>query len=267
MSFLNRKSLLSRRKPMAAAVVIAAGLLITGGGYAAASAAIKGNQSATVASAAQIDEGHKLFLANCASCHGKNAEGTKNAPTLIGVGAASVDFQVGSGRMPAQASGPQIEAKDQVSFTDEQIAAMAAYVGSLGPGPAIPTAAMVAADGNATRGGELFRTNCAMCHNAAGAGGALTQGKWAPALTETTKKEMYEAMITGPQNMPVFNDANLTPKDKKDIITYLVYLQDHPSPAGLDLENLGPVAEGLFVWIFVLGGIIAITVWLGAKSN
>ena len=267
MSFLNRKSILSRRKPMAAAVVIAAGLLITGGGYAAASAAIKGTQSATVASAAQIDEGHKLFLANCASCHGKNAEGTANAPTLIGVGAASVDFQVGSGRMPAQASGPQIEAKDQISFTDEQIAAMAAYVGSLGPGPEVPTAAMVAANGDATRGGELFRTNCAMCHNAAGAGGALTQGKWAPALTETSKKHMYEAMITGPQNMPVFNDANLTPKDKKDIITYLVYLQDHPSPAGLDLENLGPVAEGLFVWIFVLGGIIAITVWLGAKSN
>ena len=267
MAIFKSKSGLSRRKPFAAAAVIAIGLLATGGGYAAANAAIKGTQSATVASAAQIDEGHKLFLANCASCHGKNAEGTSNAPTLIGVGAASVDFQVGSGRMPAQASGPQIAAKDQVSFTDAQIAAMAAYVGSLGPGPAIPTDAQVAADGNATRGGELFRTNCAMCHNAAGAGGALTQGKYAPALTETPKKEIYEAMITGPQNMPVFNDANLTPKDKKDIITYLVYLQNHPSPAGLDLANLGPVAEGLFVWIFVLGGIIGITVWLGAKSN
>ena len=266
MAIFNRKSALSRRKPFAAAAVIAIGLMVTGGGYAAATAAIKGNQSATVASAAQIDEGHKLFLANCASCHGKSAEGTNYAPTLIGVGAASVDFQVGSGRMPAQASGPQMQVKDP-QFTDEQIAALAAYVGSLGPGPEVPTAAMVKTDGNATRGGELFRTNCAMCHNAAGAGGALTQGKYAPALTDTEPKEMYEAMVTGPQNMPVFNDANLTPKDKKDIITYLVYLQKHPSPAGLDLENIGPVAEGLFVWIFVLGGIIGITVWLGAKSN
>jgi len=267
MAFLNRKSMFARRKPMAAAVVIAAGLLITGGGYAAASGAIKSTQSATVASAAQIDEGHKLFLANCASCHGKNAEGSKNGPTLIGVGAAAVDFQVSSGRMPAQASGPQIAAKDPSEFTDSQIAALAAYVATLGPGPSVPSDAAVAADGNATRGGELFRTNCAMCHNAAGAGGALTQGKYAPALTQTPAKEIYEAMATGPQNMPVFNDANLTPKDKKDIITYLVYLQNHPSPAGLDLENLGPVAEGLFIWIFVLGGIIAITVWLGAKSN
>ena len=260
------KSKFSRRKPVAAAIVIAAGLLLTGGGYAAANAAIKADQSPTLASASQIDEGHKLFLSNCASCHGKNAEGTKNAPTLIGVGAASVDFQVKSGRMPAQASGPQMPTKNP-QFTDKQIAALAAYVASLAPGPAIPTDAMVANDGNATRGGELFRTNCAMCHNAAGAGGALTQGKYAPALTDTDPKEMYEAMITGPQNMPVFNDANLTPQDKKDIITYLVYLQEHPSVGGLDLENLGPVAEGLFVWIFVLGSIIGITVWLGAKSN
>ena len=266
MSFLNRKSSVSRRKPMAAAIVIAAGLLITGGGYAAATAAITSHQSSTVASAAQIDEGHKLFLANCASCHGKSAEGTQNAPTLIGVGAASVDFQVSSGRMPAQASGPQMPTKNS-QFTDAQIASLAAYVASLAPGPAIPTAAQVAPNGDATRGGELFRTNCAMCHNAAGAGGALTQGKYAPALTDTEPKEFYEAMITGPQNMPVFNDANLTPSDKKDIITYLVYLQKHPSPGGLNLDNLGPVAEGLFVWIFVLGGIIGITVWLGAKSN
>lgn len=266
MSFIKRKSFLSRRKPIAAAIVIAAGLLVTGGGYAAATAAITSNQSPTVTSAAQIDEGHKLFLANCASCHGKSAEGTQNAPTLIGVGAASVDFQVGTGRMPAQASGPQVQVKN-VQFTDEQISALAAYVASLAPGPSVPTSSMVATNGNATLGGELFRTNCAMCHNAAGAGGALTQGKYAPALTKTSAKHIYEAMETGPQNMPVFNDANLTPQNKKDIITYLVYLQKHPSPGGLDLDNLGPVAEGLFVWIFVLGGIIGITVWLGAKSN
>jgi ubiquinol-cytochrome c reductase cytochrome c subunit len=256
----------SRRKPFAAAIVIAAGLLLTGGGYAAANAAITSSPASTAYTAAQVDEGHKLFLANCASCHGAHAEGTKNAPTLIGVGAASVDFQVSSGRMPAQASGPQIPSKQSV-FTDSEIEALAAYVASLAPGPAVPSDAMVAADGNATRGGELFRTNCAMCHNAAGAGGALTQGKYAPSLKDTEPREMYEAMITGPQNMPVFNDANLNPQDKKDIITYLVYLQQHPSVGGLDLENIGPVAEGLFVWIFVLGSIIGITVWLGAKSN
>jgi ubiquinol-cytochrome c reductase cytochrome c subunit len=262
MSFLR-----NRRSPLAAAIVVAAGLALTGGGYAAATAAVEAVKPVTtVASAEQISEGRKLFLANCASCHGKNAEGTKAAPSLIGVGAASVEFQVATGRMPGQASGPQLQVKKK-QFTDEQIAQMAAYVATLGEGPAIPTAEMIAANGDATRGGELFRINCAMCHNAVGAGGALTEGKYAPKLEGVSALHVYEAMLTGPQNMPVFNDANLTPKDKKDIITYLQYLEDNPSVGGYELANLGPVVEGLFTWVFILGFIIAITIWLGAKSN
>jgi len=267
MAFMKRNVNGARRHPMAAILVIAAGLAVSGGGYAAATAAVETTKPVNAAlSQAQVDEGHKLFLANCASCHGRNGEGTQNAPSLIGVGAAAAEFQVDSGRMPAQASGPQIMKKTS-QFTGEQIDAIAAYVGSLGPGPAIPTDAQLAANGNATRGGELFRINCAMCHNAVGAGGALTQGKFAPALTGVPADHIYEAMLTGPQNMPVFNDANLTPTDKKDIITYLTYVQDHPSAGGYELGNLGPVVEGLFVWIFALGFIIALTIWLGAKSN
>jgi ubiquinol-cytochrome c reductase cytochrome c subunit len=267
MAFMKRNINGSRRHPMAAILVIAAGLAVSGGGYAAATAAVEtAKPVSAAASSAQVDEGHKLFLANCASCHGKNAEGTANAPSLIGVGAAAAEFQVDTGRMPGQASGPQLMAKPS-QFTGDQVDAIAAYVGSLAPGPAIPTDAQLAADGNATRGGELFRINCAMCHNAVGAGGALTEGKYAPALTETKPDHIYEAMLTGPQNMPVFNDANLTPTDKKDIITYLTYVQTHPSAGGYELGNLGPVVEGLFIWIFALGFIIAITIWLGAKSN
>src|SRR5664279_163512 len=62
-------------------------------------------------SQAQVTGGQKLFAANCATCHGLNAEGGTFAPSLVGVGAAAVDFQVGTGRMPMQASGPQVEAK------------------------------------------------------------------------------------------------------------------------------------------------------------
>jgi ubiquinol-cytochrome c reductase cytochrome c subunit len=266
MAFMKRNVNGARRHPMAAILVIAAGLAVSGGGYAAATAAVSTNPSTAAVASAQVDAGHKLFLANCASCHGKNAEGTENAPSLIGVGAAAAEFQVGTGRMPGQASGPQLMVKDR-QFTDEQVREIAAYVGSLAAGPAIPTDAQIAANGNATRGGELFRINCAMCHNAVGAGGALTQGKYAPALTQTSALHIYEAMVTGPQNMPVFNDANLTPTDKKDIITYLTYVQTHPSAGGYELGNLGPVVEGLFIWIFALGLIIAITIWLGAKSN
>lgn len=256
----------SRRSPFAAAAVIAIGLVLSGAGYAAASAAVNSAPKSEVASAAQIEEGKKLFLANCASCHGVNGVGTKVAPTLIGVGAAAAEFQVDSGRMPGQASGPQLQVKPK-QFTAEQIDAIAAYVGSLGVGPDVPTEEMIAANGDATRGGELFRINCAMCHNAVGAGGALTEGKYAPALKGVPNDHIYEAMLTGPQNMPVFNDANLTPKDKKDIITYLKFVENNPSAGGYELAGLGPVAEGLFIWILGLGVIIALTIWLGAKSN
>lgn len=257
----------NRRSPLAAIIVMVAGLALTGGGYAAATAAVEAVKPVSaVASAEQVTEGKKLFLANCASCHGKNAEGTKAAPSLIGVGAASVEFQVATGRMPGQASGPQLE-KKKVQFTTEQIEQLAVYVATLGDGPAIPTEAMIAANGDSSRGGELFRINCAMCHNAVGAGGALTEGKYAPALKGVSALHIYEAMLTGPQNMPVFNDANLTPQDKKDIITYLKYVEENPSVGGYELANLGPVVEGLFTWVFILGFIIAITIWLGAKSN
>jgi ubiquinol-cytochrome c reductase cytochrome c subunit len=168
--------------------------------------------------------------------------------------------------MPAQASGPQIQVKP-VQFKQSDIDALAAYVASLAPGPEVPTESYLTQNGNASHGGELFRINCAMCHNAVGAGGALTAGKYAPALTKTSARHIYEAMVTGPQNMPVFSNSNLSPADKTDIITYLQYVQTHPSVGGDDLSNLGPVAEGLFAWLGILGLIVLITIWLGAKSN
>lgn len=254
-----------RRSPMALGIVLFAGLLAVGTGYTAVNAAVSPKVQ-SVRTAEEIALGKKLFLSNCSSCHGKNAEGTANAPSLIGVGEASVDFQVSTGRMPGAASGPQLEVKP-VQFTEEQTSAMAAYIGSLADGPSIPDAAYLQANGNPTVGGELFRINCAMCHNAGGAGGALTEGKYAPNLMKSSAKTIYEAMVTGPQNMPVFNEANITPEEKNDIITYLTYLQNNRSVGGEELGNLGPVVEGLLAWLGLLGLIVAITVWLGAKSN
>jgi len=265
MAHLKRKLNGLRRSPRALVVVLFAGLLVVGSGYTAVQAAVSPSTAVT-RSQEQIELGKRIFLSNCASCHGKNAEGTMNGPSLIGVGEASVDFQVSTGRMPGAASGPQLEVKP-VQFTAEEIDAMAAYVGSLADGPSIPDEAYLQANGNATAGGELFRINCAMCHNAAGAGGALTNGKYAPALSNSSAKTIYEAMITGPQNMPVFNDANITPEQKNDIITYLTFLQNNSSVGGEELGSLGPVSEGLLAWLGLLGLLVIIAVWLAAKSN
>ena len=254
-----------RRHPLASIALVAVGLLFTGGAYAAFSTSTASAQ-ADLSSQQTIDEGKKLFAANCATCHGLSVQGTGNGPSLIGVGAAAVDFQVGTGRMPLAMNGPQAQ-KKPVQFTEEQIAALAAYVASLAPGPAIPEGSLLDGNGNTATGAELFRINCAMCHNVAGAGGALTEGKFAPSLTGVSAKHIYEAMITGPQSMPVFNEMNISPEGKRDIITYLKYLENNPSPGGYSLGSIGPVSEGLFLWIFGLGGIVALTVWITAKSN
>jgi len=260
------KALAARRHDRRAPIVLLLlALLLTGGLYAAL-VPTSADAAPVRASADDIATGEKLFQANCASCHGPQAAGTADAPSLIGVGAAAVDFQVGTGRMPAQMSGPQVQAKP-VQFTDEQISQLAAFVASLGAGPAIPSDEQVdPAQGDPANGMALFRTNCAMCHNAVGAGGALSQGKFAPSLWDTSPRHLYEAMLTGPQSMPVFNDANITPDEKRDIIAFIDQ-QGNVAPGGLDLGSLGPVSEGLWAWVVGLGLLIGAAVWIGAKSS
>lgn len=258
-----------RRHPFAGVALLLLGLLLTGGLYAAATTINEAQASgeAESFSATDVEEGERLFVANCATCHGINAEGTDAGPSLVGVGAASVDFQVGTGRMPMQMQGPQAQVKPP-QFNDEQTMQLAAYVASLGAGPGIPDAEHTDADqGDPARGGELFRINCAMCHNAAAAGGALTEGKYAPDLYGVEERHIYEAMTTGPQNMPVFSDANIPPDDKRDIISFLKTYEAQGTPGGFSLGSLGPVSEGLFIWTGGLAVIIASMVWLTSRSS
>ncbi|WP_426985738.1 c-type cytochrome [Pseudarthrobacter sp. Y6] len=255
-----------RRHPLAVIALLLMGLLVTGGLYAVATTVNEAKASTTSYSANDTAEGEKLFAANCATCHGMGASGTQAGPSLVGVGAAAVDFQVGTGRMPMQMNGPQAY-KKPAQFNDAQTNQLAAYVASLGAGPAVPEEALLDGKGDAAKGGELFRTNCAMCHNAAAAGGALTRGKFAPALADVSGKHVYEAMVSGPQNMPVFSDTNVSPEGKRDIITFLQQIESNGSPGGADLGALGPVSEGLFVWIAGLGVIIAFTIWLTSRTS
>lgn len=254
-----------RRHPLATVALVAVGLLVTGGAYAGFSQT-SATAEVDLTSPQTIEDGKKLFGANCATCHGLEAEGTEVGPSLIGAGAASVHFQVGTGRMPLAFQGPQGMAKP-VQFDEEQTLQLAAYVASLAPGPGLPEEQYLQGDGDVATGGELFRVNCAMCHNVAAAGGALTEGKFAPALGGVSAVHIYNAMVTGPQNMPVFNDASITPQEKADIISYLKYIDETPAIGGLSLGSIGPVAEGLFIWVIGLGAIVGLTVWVTAKSN
>ncbi len=270
MRLLSARLSARRRHPLAGLVVLLVGLGIAGGLYATVA------PKPAEANAAQqelVADGRKLFLVGCASCHGKNAEGIMNAsgsqqgPPLIGVGAAAVDFQVSTGRMPMAQTGAQAPRKDPL-YTEEQTEALAAFVASLGPGPAIPAAEDYAyedaTEEEIVRGGELWRTNCTACHNFNASGGALPNGKYAPALVGVDAKHMYEAMQIGPQQMPVFSDNVMTPEDKRNVIAYVKHLeqQDQPNPGGFALGSLGPVSEGLFGWIVGIGGLVIVTVWI-----
>ncbi|MEU3735867.1 MULTISPECIES: c-type cytochrome [unclassified Streptomyces] len=256
-----------RRHPLAAVVVLLLALAATGGLYAAFAPADKAQADDTAQSLA-IDEGKKLYSVGCSSCHGTGGQGSSDGPSLVGVGAAAVDFQVSTGRMPLQQPGAQAPKKKAI-YNQAQIDQLAAYIASLGAGPTIPTEKQYSPEGaDIAKGGELFRTNCAQCHNFTGEGGALTKGKFAPSLEDVSPKHIYEAMQTGPQNMPSFPDTTMPEKNKKDIIAYLdaVNGEQTESPGGLKLGGLGPVSEGLFGWIFGLGSLIAVAVWVAART-
>jgi ubiquinol-cytochrome c reductase cytochrome c subunit len=256
-----------RRHPLAALVVLLFALAATGGLYAALAPAPKAQADDSAQSLA-ITQGKKLYSVGCASCHGTSGQGSSDGPSLVGVGSAAVDFQVGTGRMPAQQPGAQIQKKKNI-YTQAEIDQLAAYIASLGPGPAAPTKDQYSPAGaDAAKGGELFRTNCSQCHNFVGRGGALTDGKFAPSLKGVDPKHIYEAMQTGPQNMPSFPDTTMPQDAKADIIAYLneVDSADSPNPGGFTLGAIGPVSEGLFAWVFGLGTMIAIAVWMAART-
>ncbi len=258
-----------RRRPVAGYAVVLLGLVTIGMGYGAlttqgspASAATPGTVSPQT-----IAQGKQLFAVSCATCHGIDAQGTSLAPSLIGVGAAAVDFQMSTGRMPGKDIGPEMDRRP-VTFTPGQIHAIAQYIASLGGGPTVPSAAQVSTSGaNVALGQSLFITDCAQCHNFDGAGGALTYGKFAPALTQATNTQMFEAMLTGPEAMPVFANTTITPAQKRDIIDYVTKLRAEPNPGGFSLGRIGPVTEGIVGFLGGIGVLVFLAMWITMKRR
>lgn len=272
MKFLSRR----RRHPLAGLVVVLLGLVMMGALYSAFRPAAADQSPLDQQLAAA---GRRLYVVSCATCHGLNGEGvitkqgTNFGPPLVGVGSAAVDFQVGTGRMPMAAPGVQAQARPP-QFDAHEVQELAAYVATFGPGPAIPAASAYDPTGltqdQISEGGEFFRTNCTACHNFHGSGGALPGGKYAPSLMGVNPRYIYEAMLTGPQQMPIFSDGVLTPQEKREVIGYLKAIQDQPKYGGASMGNLGPVTEGLWGWGLGIGGLVLITTWIannGARAK
>jgi ubiquinol-cytochrome c reductase cytochrome c subunit len=214
------------------------------------------------AEASVLQAGETLFLERCSSCHGVDGTGTDQAPDITDAGAAAADFVLSTGRMPPGEDEVQALRRPPQFDADEQVA-LVAHVSSLGDGPAIPTVDIDNAD--AAEGGALFRELCAVCHQAGGAGAALSEGRVAPSLGEATPTQIVEAMTIGPGAMPVF--TGYEPQELDDIAAYVTTIEAEPDPGGFSLGRVGPVAEGLVAWVVGLGALVLIAMWIGTRER
>jgi ubiquinol-cytochrome c reductase cytochrome c subunit len=205
--------------------------------------------------------GRQMFVTGCSSCHGFDGKGTDRGPTLERSGAAAAYYYLSTGRMPLAADG-QPTRKDPV-YTDEEIEVLTEYVASLGEGPPVPE--VEDGEGDLAHGGVLFRANCAACHSAAGIGGALSYGGYAPSVSQSEPRQIAAAVRVGPGNMPRFGEETFDDEEVASLVRYVRFLQKAPTPGGARLGGAGPIPEGAVGWVIGMGSLIAATTWIGAK--
>jgi ubiquinol-cytochrome c reductase cytochrome c subunit len=241
--------------------------------------------AARQASAPGPTDVREVFLADCAVCHGSDGRGTARAPTLVGVGRASLDYQLSTGRMPlagvgrddaepgaplkplpnkAESDPDLVPRRHTPAYAPETVAALVDYVARTvgGGGPDIPH--VPGGEGNLAEGGDLFRLQCAACHSWAGDGGALVRQQ-APAVHAATPVQVAEAVRVGPGLMPAFGDAALTDEQLASVVSYVQYLDEPDDRGGQPLWHLGPFAEGA-VALVALGGLLLFVRWIGERG-
>ncbi len=209
----------------------------------------------------QVAAGRQLFVVHCSSCHGLDAMGTANGPSVVDSGAASADFYLRTGRMPLNDPRQQ-PVRHRPAFPPDQISALVAYVASLDKGPAVPDVL----PGHLSDGQQLYSINCAQCHNAAGAGGALGYGDIVPSLRHASVLDTVEAARIGPKPMPVFGPQTLSDQQVADIASYVQYLHQPEDRGGLGLGHLGPIPEGFVGWVIGMGALLLVARLIGTRG-
>lgn len=216
-----------------------------------------------------VERGQQLYSTGCVSCHGTNGQGVvasngeRRGPSIVDAGQAAAYFQLSTGRMPAANSNGQQERR-RPAYGPADIDALVAYVASLGSGPALPP--VDASTAKIAVGGDLYRANCAACHSASGAGGALSYGQYAPSLSQAEPLQVAGAMRSGPGQMPIFGPDLLSDAEVNDIAGYVQYLRHPQDPGGLPIGRTGPVPEGFVAWFFGMSAFLGFVAWIGTRS-
>lgn len=215
------------------------------------------------------DQGHgrELFLTQCSSCHGVDGKGLRGpgdavrGPSLTHSGEAAAYFYLSTGRMPLGASN-NVPVRKPRAYSPADIDDLVVYVGSLGDGPKVPRVEQ--SKGSLAAGGEVFRAQCAACHSATGAGGALSYGRAAPSLGQASPTELGAAVVVGPGQMPRFR---LSKHQVDSVARYVEYLHHPDDRGGVALGRLGPIPEGFLVWVVGIGGLLVLAGWIGAHGT
>lgn len=229
-----------------------------------------------------VQQGNNLYQENCARCHGGTGLGVVSdeaaaGPPLINVGAASVDFMVASGRMPAESQYDSLQRRDP-AFDDTERAALVAYITQLPipdtmtdeeieaagiplePGPGIPDIRGWE-DADLGLGRALFTTNCAACHGPTAAGIAVGRDDVSSNLEGVPPLQIAEAIRSGPGVMPVFGDEVLPQEELEAVVHWVINLPERQSPGGLAVGRSGPVSEGMIAWVLGMG-LLGVAVYL-----
>jgi ubiquinol-cytochrome c reductase cytochrome c subunit len=217
----------------------------------------------------QVARGRRLFLLGCSTCHGDDGTGRRTpggdlrGPSLLHSGEAGAYYELSTGRMPLGDTTQQPHRK-RPAYDEADQAALVAFVASLGDGPRLPR--LDVASAALPEGGERFRANCAPCHSATGAGGALSYGRAAPPLHASAPLQVMAAVRAGPGQMPVFGPGVLPDEQLAGIVRYVQYLRDPDDRGGLPIGRTGPVPEGAVAWFFGIGAFLAAVAWIGTRA-
>ncbi len=227
----------------------------------------KARVPAPLAAAAQepdLELGERLYLRDCAFCHGAEGEGTPRGQSLKDVGPAEVHYAVTTGRMPIQEPGDE-RRRREVKYKPEEVEAMIAHMrGFIPPEPEIPEVNVK--EGDLSEGALFFLSECAGCHQWSGAGGAL-MGREAPGLKEATPTQIAEAIRVGPPSMPAYGEEVLDEEQLNSVVKYVLYLREPEDRGGHGLWHMGPFAEGLAAWVVGISVLILAVLWIGERGR
>jgi ubiquinol-cytochrome c reductase cytochrome c subunit len=263
-----------RRSPRAIRAIIALVALLCGACslYAFASPPADAQKGTSVApapapsSAAQrrlIAKGRALFREGCSSCHGDDARGTEGiAPSLHGAGAAAADFYLSTGRMPL-ANPTDEPTRAEPIYSQREIDALTAYVGSLGAGSPIPSVEPAA--GALNDGLAAFTEHCAGCHQVGAQGGIVT-GAIAPSLQDATPTQIAEAVRVGPYLMPAFNERQISDAELDSIVRYVLSTRHPDDRGGWGIGHIGPIPEGMVAWLLAGAALVLVARLIGERN-